>query len=74
VDREAAARWGVNVADIQDALQTAIGSNTLTQVQQGEARYDVTVRYQKQYRDTPRDDRRRAPAGRLRANAFRWPN
>jgi cobalt-zinc-cadmium resistance protein CzcA len=52
VDREAAARWGVNVADIQDALQTAIGSNTLTQVQQGEARYDVTVRYQKQYRDT----------------------
>ncbi|MGC1462897.1 MAG: CusA/CzcA family heavy metal efflux RND transporter [Terracidiphilus sp.] len=52
VDREAAARWGVNVADIQDALQTAIGSNTLTQVQQGEARYDVTLRYQKQYRDT----------------------
>ncbi len=52
VDRDAAARWGINVADIQDALQTAIGANTLTQVQQGEARYDVTLRYQKEYRDT----------------------
>ncbi len=52
VDRDAAARWGINVADIQDALQTAIGSNALTQVQQGEARFDVTIRYQQQYRDT----------------------
>jgi len=52
VDREAAARWGINVADIQDAIQTAIGLNTITQVQQGEARYDVTLRYQQQHRDT----------------------
>ncbi|HKF47059.1 MAG TPA: CusA/CzcA family heavy metal efflux RND transporter [Terracidiphilus sp.] len=52
VDRAAAARWGINVSDIQDAIQTAVGSNALTQVQQGEARYDVTLRYQKQYRDT----------------------
>jgi cobalt-zinc-cadmium resistance protein CzcA len=52
VNRDAAARWGINVADIQDAVQTAAGSNALTQVQQGEARYDVTLRYQKQYRDT----------------------
>jgi cobalt-zinc-cadmium resistance protein CzcA len=52
VDRDAAARWGINVADIQDAVQTAVGANTLTQVQQGEARFDVTLRYQKQYRDT----------------------
>ncbi len=52
VDRDAAARWGINVADIQDAIQTAVGANTLTQVQQGEARFDVTLRYQKQYRDT----------------------
>jgi cobalt-zinc-cadmium resistance protein CzcA len=51
-DREAAARWGINVADIQDAVQTAVGANTLTQVQQGEARFDVTLRYQQQYRDT----------------------
>jgi cobalt-zinc-cadmium resistance protein CzcA len=52
VDRDAAARWGINVADIQDAIQTAVGANSLTQVQQGEARYDVTLRYQKPYRDT----------------------
>jgi cobalt-zinc-cadmium resistance protein CzcA len=52
VDREAAARWGINVSDIQDAIQTAVGSNSLTQVQQGEARFDVTLRYQNQYRDT----------------------
>lgn len=52
VNRAAAARWGINVADIQDAIQTAVGSNTLTQVQQGEARYDVTLRYQQSYRDT----------------------
>jgi heavy metal efflux system protein len=52
VDRAAAARWGINVVDIQDAVQTAVGANALTQVQQGEARYDVTLRYEKQYRDT----------------------
>jgi heavy metal efflux system protein len=52
VDRDAAARWGINVADVQDAIQTAVGANALTQVQQGEARYDVTLRYQQQYRDT----------------------
>jgi cobalt-zinc-cadmium resistance protein CzcA len=66
VDRDAAARWGINVADIQDALQTAIGANALTQVQQGEARYDVTLRYDKQYRDTRQaieDVRLLAPSG-----------
>jgi cobalt-zinc-cadmium resistance protein CzcA len=52
VDRDAAARWSINVADIQDAMQTAVGANAVTQLQQGEARYDVTLRYQKQYRDT----------------------
>ena len=52
VDRDAAARWGINVADIQDAVQTAVGANALTQVQQGEARFDVTLRYQQQFRDT----------------------
>ncbi len=66
VNRAAAARWGINVADIQDAIQTAVGSNALTQVQQGEARYDVTLRYQKPYRDTPEaisDIRLLAPTG-----------
>jgi cobalt-zinc-cadmium resistance protein CzcA len=52
VDRKAAARWGINVADVQDAVQTAVGANAVTQVQQGEARFDVTLRYQQQFRDT----------------------
>jgi cobalt-zinc-cadmium resistance protein CzcA len=52
VDREAAARFGINVNDIQDAIQTAVGSSALTQVQQGEARFDVTLRYQQPYRNT----------------------
>jgi cobalt-zinc-cadmium resistance protein CzcA len=52
VDRAAAARFGINVADIQDAVQTAVGANAVTQLQQGEARFDVTLRYQQQYRDT----------------------
>jgi cobalt-zinc-cadmium resistance protein CzcA len=53
VDRNAAARFGINVSDIQDAIQTAVGSSALTQVQQGEARFDVTLRYQQPYRNTP---------------------
>jgi cobalt-zinc-cadmium resistance protein CzcA len=52
VDRLAAARFGINVADIQDAIQTAVGGNSVSQVLQGEAVYNVVVRYQKQYRDT----------------------
>jgi cobalt-zinc-cadmium resistance protein CzcA len=52
VNRAAAARWGINVTDIQDAVQTAIGANAVTQVQQGEARFDVTLRYQQPFRDT----------------------
>ena len=66
VDREAAARWGINVADVQDAVQTAVGANAVTQLQQGEARFDVTLRYQKQYRDTREaieDVRLLAPSG-----------
>ncbi len=52
VDRDQAARYQINVADVQDAIQTAIGGNALTQVLQGEARYDLVMRYLPQYRDT----------------------
>ena len=52
VNREAAARFGINVADVQDAIQTAVGGNAVSQVLQGEARYDLVVRYLPQYRDT----------------------
>jgi cobalt-zinc-cadmium resistance protein CzcA len=52
VDREKAARWQINVADIQDAVQTAVGGNALTQVLKGEEVYNLTLRYLPQYRDT----------------------
>jgi cobalt-zinc-cadmium resistance protein CzcA len=52
VDRAQAARYQINVADVQDAIQTAAGGNALTQVLQGEARYDLVVRYLPQYRTT----------------------
>jgi cobalt-zinc-cadmium resistance protein CzcA len=52
VDRQAAARWGINVADIQDAIQTAVGGSVLSQVLKGEAQFDLVLRYQKPYRDT----------------------
>ena len=52
VDRQQAARYQINIADVQDAIQTAVGGNSITQVLQGEARYDLVMRYLPQYRDT----------------------
>ncbi len=66
VDRQAAARFGLNVADVQDAIETAVGGNSVTQVLDGEARYDVTTRYAGPYRSTPQaiqDIRIVAPSG-----------
>ncbi len=66
VDRQAAARWGINVADVQDAIQTAVGGNALTQVLRGEQVYNLTLRYLPQYRDTSeaiKDIRLLSPSG-----------
>jgi cobalt-zinc-cadmium resistance protein CzcA len=52
IDRKQAARFGINVTDIQDAVQTAVGGNAVSQVLIGEQRYDVVVRYQEPYRNT----------------------
>jgi cobalt-zinc-cadmium resistance protein CzcA len=52
IDRARAARYQINVADVQDAIQTAVGGNALTQVLQGEARYDLVLRYLPSYRTT----------------------
>jgi len=52
VNRDAAARYQINVADVQDAIQTAVGGNALTQVLQDDRRYDLVLRYLPQYRDT----------------------
>ncbi len=53
VDREAAARYGINVADITDLIQTGIGGGAVSQVFIGERRYDVTVRFPEQARNSP---------------------
>jgi heavy metal efflux system protein len=52
VDRDQAARYGINVSDVQDAIQTAVGGNALSQVLIGEQRYDLVLRYLPPYRDT----------------------
>ena len=52
VDRELASRHQINVADVQDAIQTAVGGGALTQVLQDEQRYDLVLRYLPQYRNT----------------------
>ena len=52
VDRQRAARYQINVADVQDAIQTAVGGNAVSQVLQGEQRFDLVLRYQTPYRDT----------------------
>jgi cobalt-zinc-cadmium resistance protein CzcA len=52
VDRRKAARYGINVSDVQDAVETAVGGKAVTQVLRNEQRYDLTVRYIKPDRDT----------------------
>ncbi|MBO0753692.1 MAG: efflux RND transporter permease subunit, partial [Bradyrhizobiaceae bacterium] len=53
VDREAAARYGINVADITDLIQTGIGGGAVNQVFIAERRYDVTVRFPEAVRSSP---------------------
>jgi cobalt-zinc-cadmium resistance protein CzcA len=52
VDRDQASRYGINVADVQDAIQTAVGGNAISQVLIGEQRYDLVLRYLPEFRDT----------------------
>ncbi|MEP6483313.1 MAG: CusA/CzcA family heavy metal efflux RND transporter [Rudaea sp.] len=53
IDRAKIARYGLNVADINNVIQTAIGGDTATQVVQGEKQFDLVVRLDHQYRDNP---------------------
>ncbi|MGA8866064.1 MAG: efflux RND transporter permease subunit, partial [Candidatus Sulfotelmatobacter sp.] len=55
LDRAAADRFGINVSDVQDAVESAVGGKALTQILIGEQRYDLTVRYQPQFRRTVED-------------------
>ena len=53
VDREAAARYGINVADVSALIQTGIGGGAVSQVFIGERHYDATVRVPEQARNSP---------------------
>ena len=55
VDRAAADRFGINVSDAQDAVETAVGGKAVSQILIGEQRYDLTVRYQAPFRKTVDD-------------------
>ncbi len=51
IKREAAARYGVNIRDLQDIIETAIGGQNLGTVIDGRMRFPIRMRYQKDYRD-----------------------
>jgi cobalt-zinc-cadmium resistance protein CzcA len=55
VNRATADRFGINVSDVQDAVETAVGGKAVGQILIGEQRYDLTVRYQEPYRKTVED-------------------
>ncbi|APR99364.1 efflux RND transporter permease subunit [Pajaroellobacter abortibovis] len=51
-DRVACARYGLNVGDVTSVVQTAIGGKAVTQVFEGEKRFDLTVRWLEPYRSS----------------------
>ncbi len=55
IDRAKIARYGVNAADINALITTAVGGDVATQVQQGEKQFDLVVRLERQYRDNPEE-------------------
>ena len=55
VDRAAADRFGINVSDVQDAVETAVGGKAVSQILIRDQRYDLTVRYQEPFRRTVED-------------------
>lgn len=55
VNRAKADRFGLNIADVQDVVETALGGRAVSQVLQGERRFDLVVRYPEAYRHTLED-------------------
>ncbi len=51
IDREAAARYGVSVGDIQDVIETALGGEMLSTAVEGRNRFPIRIRYLRDYRD-----------------------
>ncbi len=58
IDREAAARYGLNIEDVQDFIETAVGGMSLTTTVEGRERYPVRVRYPRELRDNPESIRK----------------
>ena len=52
IDRAAAARYGLNVQDVEDVLMAAVGGMPATQTVEGRERYQVMVRYGREYRES----------------------
>ncbi len=52
INRDAAARYGLNVQDVQEVLMAAVGGMPATQTVEGRERYQVMVRYARDYRDS----------------------
>ncbi len=52
IDREAAARYGLTIGDIQDTIMTAVGGMNVTTTVEGSARYPVNIRYPRELRDS----------------------
>src|SRR5262249_37846677 len=50
IDREKCALWNVSVAQVQDALQTAVGGKAFTQMIEGERMFDITIRWPERLR------------------------
>lgn len=53
IKRENAARYGLNIADVQQVVATAVGGMNVTQTVEGQERYPVNIRYPQDYRDSP---------------------
>lgn len=53
IDRRDAARYGLNIADVQSIVSSAIGGETVGETIEGLARYPISVRYPREWRDTP---------------------
>ena len=66
VNRKQAARYQINVSDVQDAIETAVGGKAVSQVLEGEQRYDLVARYQAPYREHQRSYREHPPGNALR--------
>jgi len=55
INRARIARYGLNVADVNALIQTAIGGDVATQVVQEEKQFDLIVRLEREYRDNPEE-------------------